>query len=111
MPKALSDIVGEGVGGGASAFAGGGGGGGLTAVDVALDFGATPVPAKRFTVTTPVAVGRPVLMQVSASEGDTLELDHFVCAARVSAADTIDAFVSAVSGPVAGVYTFTIFLG
>jgi len=110
MPKALSDIVGEGVGGGASAFAGGGGGG-LTAVNVALDFGVTPVHAKRFTITTPVTTGRPVVMQASASEGDTLELDHFVCAARVSAADTIEAFVSAVSGPVAGVYTFTLFLG
>ena len=110
MPKALSDIVGEGVGDGASAWAGGGGGG-LTAVDVALDFGATPVISKRFTISTPVAVARPVIMQVSASEGDTLELDHFVCAARVSAANTIDAFVFAVSGPVTGIYTFTLFLG
>lgn len=84
-------------------------GGSLTTTDVVLNFGATPTKAKRFVITTPATSGGKVFLQPSAVNGDALELDHFACAARITATDTVEAFISAVPGPVTGEYTFTLF--
>jgi len=80
---------------------------GLGTADVVLNFGAVAVRSRRFVFTTPVTVGKTLIMGASAANGDELEFDQFVCSARVTATDTVEAFVSA-TGPVSGQRTFTI---
>lgn len=107
--KALSDIVAEGHSSNASAFAGGGGG--ITISAVTLDFGAVPVSSAGFSFSLAGAtVGQRAIM-VPAGASDELEMDGFTCAARVSATDTVTAYIAAVPGPVTGQRTFNISLG
>lgn len=79
---------------------------------VALDFGPDPVGSKSFTITTPAVPGQNVIMTAAADvNGDDLEMDGFVCAARVTAANTVEAFIISVTGPVAGTYRFNLIIG
>lgn len=109
MPiPALSDIVR--VQGGTSAFAGGGGGG-ASPVEVTLDFGSMPVGSARFQFTATASVGQRVIMTASGADGDEAEMDGLMCAARVTATDTIEAFITASPGPVAGQRRFNLLIG
>jgi len=93
-------------------LAGVSGGGGVAPVQVALDFGTDPVFSKRFSFTATSTVGQNVLMTASAeTNGDELEMDGFLCAARVTATDTVEAFIQAVPGPVSGTYRFNLVIG
>lgn len=99
--KFLSNVVADGHSNNRGAFDG--------AVEVSVDFGSTPVMSAAFTISTPATVGARVLMvPTSRVDGDELELDGFACAAHVSAADTIKAFIHAVPGPVSGVKYFNL---
>lgn len=112
MPKALSDIVAEGHNSGRSAFLPtGSGGSGATPVEVNLDFGTTPVTSRRFSFSTPAFVGQLVVMVPSGADGDEAEMDGLVCAARVTAIDTVEAFITAIPGPVAGQRRFNLLIG
>jgi hypothetical protein len=76
-----------------------------------LDFGSTPRWSVEFTITTLSAtVGQRVLMAASGENGDELELDAFACSARVTATDTIQAWVTACPGPVMGTRSFLFLL-
>lgn len=76
-----------------------------------LDFGVTPRWSAEFTITTLSAtVGQRVLMVASGENGDELELDAFACSARVTATDTIQAWVTACPGPVMGTRSFLFLL-
>ena len=76
-----------------------------------LDFGSTPRWSAEFTITTLSAtVGQRVLMAASGENGDELELDAFACSARVTATDTIQAWVTACPGPVMGTRSFLFLL-
>jgi len=81
---------------------------GLTVTEVALNFGANPQWATYFQITTPATPGQVVLMAASASNGDELEFDNFTCSARVTATNTVEAWVTAMPGPVAGSRNFTL---
>lgn len=104
--EALSDIQKSGT----SAFSAGGS---VSATQVILDFGAEPVSSKRFSFTlTGATVGQKVLMTPAAdTDDDELEMDNFACAARVSATNTIVAYIAAVPGPVIGQRRFNVILG
>lgn len=108
--KALSNIVAEGHSGDAGAFAGGGGG--ATPVEVVVDFGNVPVWSKGFTITTTATAGQKVVMTASAeTDGDELEMDGFMAAARVTGTDTVEAFIQAFPGPVTGTRRFNLLIG
>jgi hypothetical protein len=112
MPKALSDIQAEGHNSNRSAFLpSGGGGGGAAPVEVTLDFGAFPVGSRQFSFTSTASVGQNVVMVASGADGDEAEMDGLVCAARVTATDTIEAFITAIPGPVAGQRRFNLLIG
>lgn len=80
--------------------------------DVALDFGTLPRPSAKFTFAASGATtGSRVFMQADPEVlGDDLEMDGFACAAWVSSANNITAYVQAVPGPVMGTYNFQVFV-
>jgi hypothetical protein len=87
------------------------GGGGVVLNSATLDFGANPQWSTEFTITSITAsVGQNVMMVASGNNGDELEFDGFTCAARVTATDTIQAWVTACPGPVAGTRSFLFLL-
>lgn len=106
--KALSNIVAEGHNGDVGAF-----GAGATPVEVVVDFGSVPVWSKGATVSViGAAVGMKVVMTASAeTDGDELEMDGFMAAARVTATDTVEAFIQAFPGPVTGQRRFNLLIG
>ena len=76
-----------------------------------LDFGTDPHWSAEFTITTLTAtVGQNVVMVASGENGDELELDGFTCSARVTATNTIQAWVTACPGPVVGTRSFLFLL-
>lgn len=86
-------------------------------LQVTLDFGAIPVASKSFKITLPVGSpsGR-ISMTASAKpvagrSMDELEMDNFACATNCSIGGTLNAFISAIPGPVMGSYNFNIILG
>jgi hypothetical protein len=85
---------------------------GFTITPVTLDFGATPVYSKVFTISHSGAqVSQNVIMVPSAKMPagvalDELEMDALTVAAYVSAADTVTALVTAIPGPVSGQRAF-----
>jgi hypothetical protein len=80
-------------------------------VNETLDFGSNPQWSAMFTVTTVAAtVGQDVIMVASGENGDELEMDGFTCSARVTATNTIQAWVTALPGPVAGTRIFQFLL-
>ena len=88
-----------------------GSGTGLVINSVTLDFGSNPQWSTQFTITSiPATVGQSVMMVASGNNGDELEFDGFTCAARVTATDTIQAWVTAFPGPVAGTRSFLLLL-
>lgn len=94
----------------------GGGGGSATVHSVVLDFGATGVRGKTFTVAQPLAsVGTKVLMTVAGpADGrmhDELEMDGLDCSAVCLTNGEITVAVRANPGPVSGQYTFNYILG
>jgi hypothetical protein len=100
--QVLSPLVAEGFASNRDALRGG--------VSVTLDFGTVAVDTKAFTITTPCVAGALVLMQPSSSaDGDELEMDGLLCAAHVSATNTVQAYVTAVPGPISGPRTFTLY--
>lgn len=109
-----------------------------TTTTVVVDFGETPVWSKGFTISlagslllqdggsllkqdggtfllqssSGATVGQRVMMTASAeTEGDELEMDGFMAAARVTATDTVEAFIQAYPGPVTGVRRFNLLIG
>ena len=76
-----------------------------------VDFGDNPQWSAEFTITSISAtVGQYVMMIASGNNGDELEFDGFTCAARVTATDTIQAWVTACPGPVVGTRSFLFLL-
>ena len=72
-----------------------------------LNFGDNPQWSAEFTITSIAAtVGQNVMMVPSGSNDDELEFDGFTCAARVTATNTIRAWVTACPGPVVGTRSF-----
>jgi len=108
--EALSDIQKAGV----SAFAVGGGGAPSV---VQVDFGSAPVSSKFVSFThSGATTGQRVIMVASAVppsglSADELEMDSFVCSARVSATNTIDVFIQAMPGAVMGLRNFNYVVG
>lgn len=101
--QSLTTLVAEGHDNSRDAFRG--------ATVVTLDFGSVAVDAQAFTMTTPAPVGANVLMVASsATDGDELEMDGLLCAAHVSALNTIQAYITAVPGPISGTRTFLLYL-
>jgi hypothetical protein len=88
-----------------------GAGGGVVLNSATLDFGVNPQWSTEFTITSITAsVGQNVMMVASGTNGDELEFDGFTCAARVTAANTIQAWVTACPGPVVGTRSFLLLL-
>lgn len=77
---------------------------------VTLDFGPVPVYAKGFVFAATATVGQRVLM-TAAGESDEAEMDGFACAARVSGANEVTAYVVATPGPVSGTRVFNLIVG
>jgi hypothetical protein len=78
---------------------------------VSIDLGTVPRWSHRVSFTLTAEAGQRVLMTPSGDDGDEAEMDGLTCAARVTATDTIEAFIVAHPGPVAGTRTFNILLG
>lgn len=111
MPKIVGSLLRE--SDSRDAFdAGANAGGGSSPVEIVLDFGAYPVSSKSFSFTTTATLGNKVVMVPSADiDGDELEMDGFMCAARVTATDTVEAFITAFPGPVTGQRKFNLLIG
>jgi hypothetical protein len=80
---------------------------------VTVQFGAVPVRSHRATIPMVGALPGQTVVMVPAADlaGDELEMDTFVCAARVITPGQIDAFITAVPGPVVGSRRFNLSLG
>lgn len=104
------DIVALGHNASRSAFEAGGGGGGVSIVEVMVDFGFTPKTSHEVSITTTCSLGQKVIMTPS-PDSDEYEMDNFACAARVTATNTIQAFITAIPGPVIGQRNFNLLIG
>lgn len=91
-----------------------GGGGGGTIYQALVDFGTEPLDGTKFTITTiSCTVGQKVIVSAAADmpagvDMDELEMDGLICAARVSATNTIEVQVMASPGPVTGQRNFNL---
>ena len=89
----------------------------LGAVSINLDSTGAGVQSGIYTFAYPCQLGQKVIMVPSAAldptnyDFDELDMDNFTCAAYVSAANTITAFIMAIPGPVTGTRDFNIQVG
>ncbi len=79
--------------------------------EITLDFGSNAKYSNRFQFTSNATVGQRVIMTPSGEDGDEAEMDGLSCAARVIGTNTIEAFITAMPGPVAGQRKFNIIIG
>ncbi len=92
----------------ADSLPGGGGAGATTLTEVTLDFGATPVFSKTFTILdAAITAGTPILVGSSGNmpagvSFDEHEMDALYCVATCAVNGTITLLAVATPGPIAG---------
>lgn len=95
------------------------GGGSVTIIEQEIDFGATPVYSKSFSLTIPATIGQKVMITPSSVNAYgrgidgffELEMDNFICSGAVFDTDSVIVSITAVPGPVANTRNFNLIIG